>query len=114
MDELTLTGSTRVAEITTEGVNCYTVTPEQFGLKRCVLADLQGGDAAVNADIVLDVLGGAAGPQRDIVLLNSAFALTAAGLCDNPKAGIVRAAEAIDSGEALRRLQGLAQQTQKK
>ena len=114
MDEITLTGPTRVAEITAEAVKSYTITPEQFGLKRCALSDLQGGDAAANAKIVRDVLNGAAGPKRDIVLLNSAFALTAAGVCDNPEAGIKRAAEAIDSGEALLRLQGLAQQTEKK
>jgi anthranilate phosphoribosyltransferase len=114
MDELTLTGPTRVAEITDSGVACYTITPEQFGFQRCVLADLQGGDAAANADIVRSVLSGTTGPKRDIILLNSAFALTAAGICADPESGIARAAKAIDSGEALLRLQGLAEQSHKK
>ncbi len=114
MDELTLTGPTRVAEIKDNGVACYTITPEQFGFQRCLLSDLQGGDAAANADIVRSVLSGTTGPKRDIVLLNSAFALTAAGVCSDPESGITRAAKAIDSGEALLRLQGLAEQSHKK
>ncbi|MBE0500687.1 MAG: anthranilate phosphoribosyltransferase [Desulfuromonadales bacterium] len=114
MDELTLTGPTWVAEIAGGKVTSYTITPEQFGFTCCPLADLQGGDAAANAKIVRAVLSGAAGPKRDIVLLNSAFALTAAGICPDPQAGIARAAEAIDSGEALSRLLSLAEQTQKK
>lgn len=114
MDEITLTGPTRVAEISNGSVECYTITPEQFGLQRCALADLQGGDVAANAGIVRDVLSGTVGPKRDIVLLNSAFALTAAGVCAEPQAGIVQAAEAIDSGKALASLHGLVQQTQQK
>ena len=114
MDEITLTGPTRVAEIAEGKVTSYTITPEQFGFTCCPLADLQGGDAAANAKIVRAVLSGTAGPKRDIVLLNSAFALTAAGICPDPQSGIARAAEAIDSGEALSRLLSLAEQTQKK
>ncbi len=114
MDEITLTGPPRVAEIAEGKVTSYTITPEQFGFTCCPLADLQGGDAAANAKIVRAVLSGAAGPKRDIVLLNSAFALTAAGICPDPQSGIKRAAEAIDSGEALTRLLSLAEQTQKK
>ena len=112
MDEITLTGPTRVAEISDGKVKSYTITPEQFGLRCCPLADLQGGDAEAHAAIVREVLSGTAGPKRDVVLLNSAFALVAAGICTDPQAGIKRAAEAIDSGEALARLQALARQTQ--
>ena len=114
MDEITLTGPTRVAEISGGKVENYTITPEQFGLQRCALADLQGGDVAANADIVREVLSGVVGPKRDIVLLNSAFALTAAGVCPDPKAGVALAAEAIDSGKAQASLHGLVQQTQQK
>lgn len=114
MDEITLTGPTRIAEISDGSIECYTITPEQFGLERCELTDLQGGDATANADIVRSVLSGAAGPKRDIVLLNGAFALTAAGVCADPQSGLVRAAKAIDSGEALACLEGLARQTQLK
>jgi anthranilate phosphoribosyltransferase len=113
MDELTLTGPTRVAEIVDGDVRLFTITPEQFGLNRCALTDLQGGDAVVNAEIVTTVLSGLRGPTRDIVLLNSAFALVAAGVCADPQSGLARAAEAIDSGEAMNRMKSLIQQTQK-
>ena len=112
MDEITLTGSTKVAEISDGKVSSYTITPEQFGMQRCALADLQGGDVAANADIVRAVLSGSPGPKRDIVLLNSAYALVAAGVCTDPQAGIERAVQAIDSGEAMICLKSLAEQTQ--
>jgi anthranilate phosphoribosyltransferase len=108
MDELTLTGPTRVAEIHAGEVKLTTVTPEQFGLQRCALSELQGGDAGRNAAIVRAVLAGAPGPQRDVVLLNAGFALVAAGVAGDAADGIARAAAAIDSGAALARLERLA------
>src|SRR6056297_20854 len=79
MDEITLTGATTIAAIDSSGVTVSTITPEQFALTPCALADLQGGDATRNADIVRAILSGTPGAQRDIVLLNSAYALLAAG-----------------------------------
>lgn len=114
MDEITLTGSTKVAEIKDGKILNYTITPEQFGLQSCDLTDLQGGDVAANADIVREVLSGGPGPKRNVVLLNSAFALMAADVCADPESGVERAAHAIDSGDALKCLQMLAEQTQKK
>jgi len=107
MDELTLTGATRVAEIRDGKVTLATVTPEQFGFHRCPLSALQGGDAARNAAIVSAVLAGAPGPQRDVVLLNAAFALVAAGVAGEVADGIARAAAAIDSGAARGKLEQL-------
>lgn len=111
MDEVTLTGPTRVGEIRDGEVRLSTVEPEDFGLTRCALADLQGGDASQNAVIVRAVLAGEHGPKRDVVLLNAAFALVAAGVADDIPAGLAAAAEAIDSGMAESKLEGLARLT---
>jgi len=111
MDEITLTGATTIAAIDSNGVSVSTITPEQFGLRVCALAELQGGDAARNAEIVSAILSGAAGPQRDIVLLNSAYALLAAGLVETVPAGIAMAARAIDNGRAAEVLAGLVRMT---
>jgi len=111
MDEITLTGATTIAAITSSGVTVSTIRPEQFGLGVCALVDLQGGDAARNAEIVRAVLSGTAGPHRDIVLLNSAYALLAAGLVERVPDGIAMAARAIDKGRAAEVLAGLVRMT---
>ena len=108
MDELTLTGPTRVAEIRNGQVTLSTVTPEQFGFRRCALSELQGGDAVQNAAIVRAVLDGAPGPKRDVVLLNAAYGLVAAGLAEQVPAAIDQARAAIDSGAARGKLERLA------
>jgi anthranilate phosphoribosyltransferase len=111
MDEVTLSAPTRVAEIDREEVNLYTVEPEDFGLQRCRLADLQGGNAEQNAALVRGVLDGVKGPPRDIVVLNSAFALVAAGKARDVAAGILEAQYSIDSGTARRKLEDLVRMT---
>ena len=108
MDEMTLTGETLVAEVTPSGVTMSSVVPEQLGLARCRMAALKGGDAVANAVIVKAVLGGELGPRRDIVLMNAAYALVAAGKAATPAAGMTLAAEAIDSGRALQQVKKLA------
>jgi anthranilate phosphoribosyltransferase len=77
----------------------------------CSLSELQGGDAARNAEIVREVLSGRKGPRRDVVLLNSAFALTAAGHVPDIPTGIREAARAIDAGQAEAKLEGLIRLT---
>jgi anthranilate phosphoribosyltransferase len=111
MDEITLTGETVVAEVTRSGVTMSSITPEQFGLSRCSMDDLRGGDAVENAVIVRSVLSGEKGPRRDIVLLNAAYALLAAGKIASVNEGIVMAAETIDSGRALAQVEKLAEMT---
>lgn len=111
MDEITLTGPTRVGEIRDGAVALSTIEPEDFGLRRCQLSDLQGGDAEENAAIVRDVLDGKLGPKRDVVLLNAAFALVAAGLAKNVEAGLDKARNAIDDGLATAKLEGLVNLT---
>ncbi|QEM67966.1 anthranilate phosphoribosyltransferase [Geobacter sp. FeAm09] len=111
MDEMTLTGETLVGEVTPAGVRLMTVTPEQVGLARCPMDILKGGDATANAAIVRSVLTGEKGPRRDIVLLNAAYALMAAGKVATPAEGIALAAEAIDSGRAMTQLEKLVELT---
>ncbi len=111
MDEITLTTETRIAEVTPEGVAVKTFNPEDLGLARCGMNDLRGGDAAGNAAIVRGILAGEKGPKRDIVLLNAAFALVAAGKASGPAEGLSIAAEAIDSGRAMLQLQKLVEKT---
>jgi anthranilate phosphoribosyltransferase len=107
MDEITLTGPTRVAEINGGQVILSTIEPEDFGLRRCLLSDLQGGDAEENAAIVRDILAGAEGPKRDVVLLKAAYALVAAGITESVDAGLQKARNMIDDGLAKAKLEGL-------
>src|SRR5256885_14848462 len=79
LDEITITAPTRVAEVREGSVQTYEVTPEEFGMKRASLEDIPGGDATENASIVRKILGGERSPKRDVVLINSAAALVAAG-----------------------------------
>jgi anthranilate phosphoribosyltransferase len=108
LDEITITGPTRVAEARDGTVRSYEVDPEEFGLKRATLADISGGDATENAAIVREVLSGKKSPRRDVVLLNSAAALVAAGRVDRLVDGIPLAAHSIDSGTANAKLEALA------
>lgn len=107
MDEITLTDETLIASIENGEVTVSHLQPESLGFTRCALADLQGGDAKCNATIVRDILAGARGPKRDIVLLNSGYALVASGVASDVGAGIKLAAQVIDSGAAHGKLYGL-------
>ena len=100
LDEITTTGPTDVAELRDGTVRGFEVTPEQAGLARSRSEDLRGGDPESNARAIRDLLAGAAGPFRDIVLLNSAAALIVAGQVDDLRSGVERSAGAIDSGAA--------------
>jgi anthranilate phosphoribosyltransferase len=104
MDEITLTNDTRIAEVTPEGVSSRLFSPEELGLERCTMGELRGGDAQENAAIVKAVLSGTVGPKRDIVLLNAAFSLLAAGKVAGLGEGLALAAETIDSGRAMAQL----------
>ena len=111
MDEITLTTETKIAEVTPDGVTVTVIKPESFGFPACSMEDLRGGDAKGNAVIVRNILSGERGPKRDVVLLNAAYALVAAGKTVNPMDGIALAAEAIDSGKALQQLEKLVAMT---
>ncbi len=104
-DEITITGETRVSELKGGRVRTYEIKPEDFGMRRATPAAIRGGDAPANAEIALNVLRGAKGAKRDVVLLNAAAALIVAGRAGNFADGIRAAAESIDSGSALRKLE---------
>jgi anthranilate phosphoribosyltransferase len=107
MDEITMTGPTRVAEIRDGAVSISTIEPEDFGLIRCKLEELQGGDAVRNAEIITAILNGESGPHRDIVLFNAAHALVAAGVAENIADGLQKAAASIDEKRAQGKLEEL-------
>ena len=107
LDEITITGPTRIGEVREGQVHTYEVTPEEFGLRRATLEEISGGDAAHNAGLIREVLTGKQSACRDIVLLNAAAALVAAGRADHLRDAVPLAAEAIDSGAALAKLQAL-------
>jgi anthranilate phosphoribosyltransferase len=107
LDEITITGVTRVAEARDGSVRSYEIEPEEFGMKRAALQDISGGDAAGNAEIIRAVLAGEKSPRRDVVLLNSAAALVAAGKADHIAEAIPLAAKSIDSGAAAAKLEAL-------
>ena len=100
LDELSTTGYTKVSESRGESVQTFYVHPADFGLTKTSPEALKGGDASTNAAIVRSVLSGETGPQRDVVLLNAGAALFVSGQADTVKAGIARAAAAIDNGAA--------------
>lgn len=107
LDEISTTASTQVTELNAGQVRTYIIHPEDFGLPVAVMDDLTGGDAAANAAILKDVLGGRKDAKRDIVLLNSAAVIVAAGKAEDLKEGLERAAESIDSGRAAGALEEL-------
>lgn len=100
LDELSTTGHTKVSEVRAGAVHTFYIHPADYGLPKAAAGALTGGDAATNAAIVERVLSGEAGPQRDVVLLNAAAALMVAGVVESVQAGLLRAAEAIDSERA--------------
>jgi anthranilate phosphoribosyltransferase len=112
LDEITITGPTRVAEVREGAVHSYEVDPEEFGMRRAPLAEISGGaDAAENAAMVRKVLSGERSARRDVVLMNAAAALVAAQKSARFADGVELAARAIDSGSALEKLDALIQFT---
>jgi anthranilate phosphoribosyltransferase len=107
LDEISLSDETEVADVRPHSVQRYRVAPEDFGVARAPREALLGGDAAENAAIILRILQGEPGPRRDIVRINAAAALVAAGTTADFREGAERAAEAIDSGAALAKLEAL-------
>ncbi|HEU4408156.1 MAG TPA: anthranilate phosphoribosyltransferase [Polyangiaceae bacterium] len=110
-DEVSVTGETRVCEAGGGATREYTLGPEDLGLGRWAQGELKGGDAATNARILREVLGGQKGAPRDAVLASAALALVAAGAADSPREGARRGAEALDGGGALERLEAFVRVT---
>jgi anthranilate phosphoribosyltransferase len=106
VDEVSLMGSTRICKAGIyQDMSDEEVRPRDFGLKHAEVEELRGGDAKVNAEILLSILSGReTGPKRDMVMLNSGAALACAGLADDLGEGIAMSRELIESGAALERL----------
>lgn len=113
MDEITITGPTQVTALKNGQIDTTVLTPEDLGLKRAPLADITGKNPEHNAALTMGVLSGEKGPARDVVLMNAAAVLTAAGRVPHLKEGVRMAAEAIDSGRALEKLKTLAELSHK-
>jgi anthranilate phosphoribosyltransferase len=105
LDELSITGKSLVCEVKNGKTSSYKVGPEDFGLKKAKLDDIRGGTATENAALLRDILGGRKGPQRDIVLMNAAAALVAGNKAESLGQGVRLAAESVDSGKAMAKLE---------
>ena len=112
LDEISLAGETIVAEVRNGKVRRLTVTPEEFGVRRAAVEELRGGTPEENARLIREILECKAGPKRDIVVINAAAALVAAGVAENFREAAELAAAAIDSGAARKKLARLVQFTQ--
>jgi anthranilate phosphoribosyltransferase len=108
LDEVTTTGETLLFEVKNGAAARRTAAPEEFGVSRAHVDELRGGDLAANAAIAREVLEGARGPRRDIVVVNAAAGLVAAGRARDFREGAEAAAKAIDSGAAAGKLEALA------
>jgi len=108
LDEISISGPTKLAEVHNGKVTLSTITPEDAGLTRAPLEALTGGDAGANAAILTAVFSGEPGPRRDIVLLNAAAVLVASDLAPDLAAGVSLAAKTIDSGVVTELVAALA------
>jgi anthranilate phosphoribosyltransferase len=104
LDELSTTGPSQIVELKDGGIERWTLDPAELGLPKANLDDIKGATAEENAAAIRSVLGGDAGPKRDIVLLNAAAGLLAAGVASDMAEGLTSAAKAVDSGAAARAL----------
>ena len=113
LDEITTTDETFISEFDGQKVKSFTVTPEQFGIKKAKKEDLKGRDLGVNIKITQDTLEGQIGAKRDIVVLNAAHALYIAEKVRTVADGIKLAQESLDSGKAKKKLEELIKFTNK-
>jgi anthranilate phosphoribosyltransferase len=107
LDEISISGATTVYEICGGGIRRLRWTPADFGVSCAPLESIAGGGPERNAEIAVSILRGESGPPREIVLMNAAAGLVAAGVSGDLKAGMAAATESIDSGAALKKLQAL-------
>jgi len=107
MDEVSISSRTYVVEMRHGVVRQFVISPEDFGIACAKIETILGGNASENAKIIESIFAGERGPRRDVVLLNSAPAIVAGGAAKTWKEGLQLAAEAIDSGAALKKLKVL-------
>ncbi len=109
IDEVSISGPTKVCEVRDNRVSEFEITPEDAGLRRHPLSTLEGRDVDGNALAIIELFDRKEGPFRDVVLLNAAAGLLVFGIASDLKDGVLRAAEAIDSGRASETLRTLIQ-----
>jgi anthranilate phosphoribosyltransferase len=111
MDEISLSGKSLIWELRgdSEFIADYYVAPEDFGLKRASLKELQGGTSQENAEMLVKILEGERGALYDIVALNAAAAIVAGDKAESLREGLELARESIESGNALEKLRGLVE-----
>jgi anthranilate phosphoribosyltransferase len=114
LDEISIGAETYVAELKQGDIHTYTLTPETFGMTLTSIASLSVDDAQQSLAVIKAIFSGEQGPARDIVLLNAGAAIYTADICDSLEAGIKRAAEVIDSGAAMDKLNALIRASNKK
>jgi anthranilate phosphoribosyltransferase len=112
LDEITISGPTYVSEVRNGSVSSYQIEPQEFGITCAPLEALTGGDAVANAEAIRDILRGEMSPKRDVVLLNAAAALVAAGKTDSIAEAIPIAKRSLDEGAAAAKLRALVQFSQ--
>lgn len=114
LDEITVTGPTRVAELKDGEISYYEIEPERFGIKRAEsLKGIRAGSPKESVDKIMSALNGDRGPHRDVVLLNAAACLYCVGIAKDLGEGVEMAAMAIDSGKALAKQKEFVAETQK-
>lgn len=113
MDEISLASQTHIFEIKGKKITSKVISPSQFKIKTAPLAAVAGGDAAKNSLIIRQILNGKKGAHRDVVVLNSAYALRVGGKIKTVQEGIILAERVIDSGAAMRILQKLIKETKR-
>jgi anthranilate phosphoribosyltransferase len=107
LDEISISGATEIYEIVGRRIRRMTWTPADFGVACAGLETIAGGGPERNAEIAREILESGSGPRRDIVLMNAAAGLVAAGVVGDLMAGMKAAAESIDSGAAVEKLKKL-------
>lgn len=113
LDEISTLGATRITELRNGSCKTYEITPEMFGMPVATIDDMRGGDSKENAAIIMRILGGEDGPRQDIVALNAAAALYAAGKARDLAGGLEMSRRAILSGRALEKLVALQEYSNK-
>jgi anthranilate phosphoribosyltransferase len=111
LDEITISGESKISEVRGGEVRTYYVTPEDFGITRAPINAIQGGDAVQNAAIIREILSDREGTRRDVVLLNAAAGLVVGGKAAGLRDGIQLARESIRTGKAMACLEKLASLT---
>jgi anthranilate phosphoribosyltransferase len=105
MDEISISSATRVSELKNKSITTYTIQPTDFGFDMADLKAIQVENVDASKAMMLDVLKGSKGPQRDITLLNAGAAIYVSGLTSTFKEGIEKAASVIDQGLSFKKLE---------